>query len=485
MLTAGTQLTKAVMSEWPHVDSDEKYRVLFRSIDTGFCIIEVLFDPAGRPVDYVFLDANPAFVAHTGLHDAIGKRILDLAPQHEKFWFETYGRIVRTGQPERFEHRADALGRWYSVYAFRYGPPEQHRVAILFDDIKERKWAEAELRESEERFRQFAEASSGAMWIRDAATLAMEYASPAIATIYGVEPGTLLGDVALWAAAIVPEDRDLALEHLERAQRGQAVAHEFRIHRPSDRTVRWIKNTAFPLRDANGSIKRIGGILEDVTEAKLAIEHQGVLLAELQHRVRNTMAIVRSIVTRTAERAENVREYADLMTGRLLALARVQALLTRAPNDNVSLKTLVRDELSAQAQHEGQYVLDGPDIALSPKAAEVLTLAVHELATNALKYGALSVSDGKVNVQWSTFEKQGSPWLDFNWVEEGAPEQPPEHKHRKRGFGIELIERRIPYELGGSGQVSIEAGGARCHLEFPLKAGASILATGAPMKIAR
>lgn len=470
------------MSEWPHVDGEEKYRMLFRSIDTGFCIIEVLFDDAGRPVDYIFLEANPAFEVQTGLGDAIGKRIRSLAPHHEEFWFETYGRIAKTGQPERFEHRADALGRWYSVYAFRVGPPELRRVAILFDDIKERKWAEAELRDSEERFRQFAEASSGALWIRNAATLAMEYASPAIATIFGVEPGALLGDVKLWAAAIVPEDRDDALEQIERARRGQPVMHEFRIHRPSDQTFRWIKNSAFPLRDANGSIKRLGGIFEDVTEAKLAIEHQGVLLAELQHRVRNIMAIIRSITTRTADNASNVREYADLMVGRVLALARVQALLTRAAGANVSIKTLVHDEVSVQAQHASQYQLDGPDIALSPKAAEILTLAVHELSTNALKYGALSAADGKINVEWSTFEKQGATWLDFNWVEEVAParQQRFVDRQRRRGFGIELIEGRIPYELGGRGQVSIQASGARCHLEFPLEEGASILATDAP-----
>jgi CheY-like chemotaxis protein len=123
-------------------ESESKYRGLFLSIDTGYCVIELLFDEAGAAIDYVFLEANPAFEKQTGLLDAMGRSIRALAPKHEAFWFETYGRIARTGVPERFEHRADALDRWYSVYAFRIGKPQQHRVAVLLEDITERKLRE-------------------------------------------------------------------------------------------------------------------------------------------------------------------------------------------------------------------------------------------------------------------------------------------------------------------------------------------------------
>ncbi|KMO44998.1 methyltransferase [Methylobacterium tarhaniae] len=312
----------------------------------------------------------------------------------------------------------------------------------------------------------------------------MEFVSPAVAKIYGVDADALLGDVARWASLIVPDDRDAALNHLKVARAGEAVVHEFRIQRPSDGAFRWIRNIDFPLRD-DGHIPRIGGIAEDVTEAKLATEHSAVLLAELQHRVRNIMAMIRSVTRRTGERAVTVPDYAELLMGRLLALARVQALLTRAANVSVGIANIVRDEVSVQAQHEGQYDLDGPDVALSPKAAEVLTLAVHELATNALKYGALSVADGKVTVRWSVVEKRSSPWLVFDWTEEGAPErpQPTQDAPRRRGFGSELIEARVPYELRGRGKMTVEPGGARCHLEFPLKEGASILETGAPQRM--
>lgn len=336
--------------------------------------------------------------------------------------------------------------------------------------------AEAALRASEERFQQFAKASAAGLWIRNADTFDMEFVSPSIGAIYGVEPDALLGDVKAWAGMIVPEDRERALAHLEEARQGQPVTHEFRIQRPSDGAFRWIRNTDFPLRD-DEHIPRVGGIAEDVTEAKLAIEHQGVLLAELQHRVRNIMAIIRSMARRSADGAADVEEYRTRLEGRLLALARVQALLTRHANTGGSLRDIVESEVGAQAHGGGQYELVGPDVQLSPKAVEVLTLALHELATNALKYGALSIPEGRLRVGWAPFEKRGRTWLALDWIEEGAPPRGPVSR---RGFGSDLIEGKIPYELGGSGRISIEPGGARCRLEFPLKDGESILETDAP-----
>ncbi len=125
--------------------SETKYRTLFESIDVGFCIIDVLFDDQGRSIDYRFLEANPAFINQTGLTNAIGKTIRELAPSHEQFWFDVYGAIALSGTPARFEHQAEALPspRWYEVFAFRVGAPDENRVAVLFRDIAGRKRREA------------------------------------------------------------------------------------------------------------------------------------------------------------------------------------------------------------------------------------------------------------------------------------------------------------------------------------------------------
>jgi PAS domain S-box-containing protein len=125
--------------------SEENYHTLFESIDEGFCIVEVIFDGAGEPIDYRFLEVNPAFERHTGLRDAAGKRMRELEPRHEAHWFETYGRIARTGEPERFQNAAEYLDdRYFDVYAFRIGAPEERKVAILFTDITRRREVEEE-----------------------------------------------------------------------------------------------------------------------------------------------------------------------------------------------------------------------------------------------------------------------------------------------------------------------------------------------------
>jgi PAS domain S-box-containing protein len=129
-------------------DSEARYRVLFDSIDEGFCIVEVLFDYESKPVDYRFLVTNPAFEAQTGLVGAQGKRMRELAPKHEEHWFEIYGKIALTGEPARFQRQAAQLHRWYDVYAFRFGNAGDRQVAILFNDITKRKESEEALREA-------------------------------------------------------------------------------------------------------------------------------------------------------------------------------------------------------------------------------------------------------------------------------------------------------------------------------------------------
>ena len=135
-------------------ESEDRYHTLFESLDQGFCVFEMLFDGEGRPVDYVFVEVNPAFEAQTGLVSAVGRRISELAPGHEQRWYNLYGEVALTGTPLRVEDVAQALGRWYEIYAYRVGEPEQRRVAALFNDVSERKRDEARIREMNETLEQ-------------------------------------------------------------------------------------------------------------------------------------------------------------------------------------------------------------------------------------------------------------------------------------------------------------------------------------------
>lgn len=123
--------------------AEVRYKELFNSIDQGFCTIEVAFNPAGKPLDYRFLEVSPSFERQTGIQNGAGRWMREIAPDQDEFWFETYGRVAWTGEAARFEHFSTPLGRWWTVYAFRIEDPQLRHIAVLFNDITERKQAEA------------------------------------------------------------------------------------------------------------------------------------------------------------------------------------------------------------------------------------------------------------------------------------------------------------------------------------------------------
>jgi len=162
--------TKLRQTEAALRDSEEKYRELFESIDQGFCTIEVLFDEHGKAVDYRFLMVNPAFERQTGIANATGRRVREIAPFLEEHWFRIYGQIAMTGEAMRFENSAAELNRHYEVSAWRIGEPEERKVAVLFNDISHRRRAEEAVRESEERLRFALESCRIGAWDVDLAS---------------------------------------------------------------------------------------------------------------------------------------------------------------------------------------------------------------------------------------------------------------------------------------------------------------------------
>ena len=249
---------------------------------------------------------------------------------------------------------------------------------------------------------------------------------------------------------------------------------------------RWWSPVNSPILDENGEVEAIIHNANDVTDdrrAEAALRDSErraqLLLAELQHRVRNILTMVRSIARRTADTYDDPDDYARHLDGRLSSLARVQSILTRNPSRGVELHHLVLDELKSHAALPVHYQIDGPDVELSAKAAEVLSLAVHELATNSTKYGVLSGSEGKIRIDWTVDDRDGQPWLHLTWHE---PFDPALDRPARTGFGTDLIRNRVPYELHGTGDIRIGDGEVDACIAFPLANGQSKLESAATDK---
>jgi PAS domain S-box-containing protein len=347
----------------------------------------------------------------------------------------------------------------------------------LTRELSERIWsaverarAEAALHESEARFRQFGNASSDVLWIRDAKTLQWEYLSPAFETVYGeARDDVLRGDnLASWADLIEYEDRDRALASIARVRSGEHVTFDYRIRRPCDGEVRWLRNTDFPLVDEAGRVQRIGSICHDATGEKATAERMGVMVAELQHRTRNLIAVVRSIISHTLTASSSLDGFKLQIDGRLSALSRVQGLLSRSEQEPVTIGALVRLELDALGRDVWQDRVDiaGPEIRLRSSIVQMLALALHELAANARKYGALSTDHGRLRIAWQLEQRGKAPRLALSWVEENVRRvgAPPDRK----GFGRELIEHALPYSHGAETRYELDETGLRCSIALPL-----------------
>ena len=221
-----------------------------------------------------------------------------------------------------------------------------------------------------------------------------------------------------------------------------------------------------PCRSIDNFVAGVVITFIDVTAIARAEERQRLLLAELQHRVRNTLSVVRSIARRSAETSVSVEEYASHLDGRLNAFARTQAVVTRDPESGVDIEYLIVEELLVYNVREGEHLrVSGPTMRLQSKAAETFALAIHELATNAIKYGALSQPTGRINISWRIDKAAEPARLVFDWREKGGPSVTPP---KRKGFGSELLERTIAFELKGKTTLSFDPAGFSCTISIPM-----------------
>jgi two-component sensor histidine kinase/response regulator RpfG family c-di-GMP phosphodiesterase len=275
--------------------------------------------------------------------------------------------------------------------------------------------------------------------------------------IFGVDPIDFQITVENIQALIHPEDWVSLVEVARGMSRGARTQQtEFRVVRPNG-DVRWCIGTAAASIDEAGNVVRINGVTIDVTDRKEADERQVLLAREVDHRARNALAVIQSIIRLT--RAKSVEDYVQAIEGRIKALARAHTLLSDSRWRGADLGTLVGEELAPYRAGD-KIQCHGPDISLQPATAQGLALALHELATNAAKHGALSSSAGKVSLNWEL----GADALTLHWVENGGP---PVAEPSSRSFGLKVISASIEQQLGGKAAFDWNNAGLRCLFAIP------------------
>ncbi|NGM21093.1 PAS domain-containing protein [Roseomonas stagni] len=311
--------------------SEARWRGLFAAMHEGFALCEMVRDEAGRDVDFRYLEVNDAWERLTGItrKAAEGQLVSVLIPGVEPFWIETYGRVVRSGEPAHVEYQVATLGAWFEVFAYR------------------------------------------------------------------TEPG------------------------------------------------------------------RFAAVFLNVTERKASEERQALLAREVDHRAKNALAVVLAALRLT--RADSLPAYRAAVEGRVAALARAQTLLARENWSGAALAQLLEGELKPFIGEGQHLVLEGPPVHLQGRAVQPVAMAMHELATNATKHGALSVAGGRVSVSWRT--EDGGATLVMRWRESGGP---PAVAPNRQGFGSRVLEATLRGQLGGGIAMEWSPQGLACTMTLPL-----------------
>ncbi len=273
-----------------------------------------------------------------------------------------------------------------------------------------------------------------------------------------------------WLDAVHPDDLQLTQDGWQDARTSGEYYVEHRVRRSADGEYRWHQTRARPVPGSSIDAFDWVGTMTDIDDLRSLKDRQQVMMAELQHRTRNLLAVVQSIANQTVRNSDSIEAFGDEFAGRLRALSRVQSILVSAGHGDVDLRTLVTAELEAHAEQDaghGKITIDGPEVALPAISAQAFGLALHELATNAVKYGALAQPAGKLGVTWQVEDNGTKPRVKLEWQESGV-QMPQPGVSPRRGYGTELIERALPYQLRAKTRLEFRSDGVFCAIAVPL-----------------
>jgi PAS domain S-box-containing protein len=360
-------------------------------------------------------------------------------------------RIFRGGQVRWIESRV--------LISYNEAGRPVRRIGAQID-VTERKQAEQALGERNIQLALAAKAGLVGTYAYDADTEIMQI-SDGYAAIHGFPEGTTEIGRNECLAGVHPDDIGRVEQFRSEAFREHRHEYnvEYRIIRPGGE-LRWVETRCFISYGGGGRPHRVVGVSIDITERKRVEEQQRTLLAELDHRVKNALATVSAVVSHTQQGSRSVADFVAALDGRLRSMATTHELLSSHRWQGVSLTEVVRRELAPYATLDNTEI-NGPPILLKPEAGQAMAMVLHELATNAAKYGALSTKNGRVSIRW---DRHLRSHLVFEWQESGGP---PVVALGKSGYGTSTIRGLIPYEFGGTVDLVLAPEGVRCRLELP------------------
>lgn len=436
--------------------SELRFRRLFEEARDGV----LLLDPATEKI----VDANPFMTELLGYtrEQLRGKELFEIGLPKDRIASKDAIRQLKKQGHIRYEdlplETSTGVRRRVEFVSNLYIENGREIIQCNIRDISDRKKTEEELA----RRARLLDLSHDAIIVRDAGDHRITYWNRGAEELYGWSREEAVGQVQhalLHSEFPKPFDQIIAELHRDNRWTGELVQTK-RDGNAITVQSRWVLD-----HDESGNPTSVLSTNTDITERKRSDQHRALLMAECDHRVKNTLTTVQSIARHTSVHATSIDDFRDAFDARLMALAQTHNLLTLGQWRSASLRNIVVAEMSPYNDDKSQRaVIAGEDVKLNSSQALIIGLAVHELATNAAKYGALSVPEGRVDISWDISADADGPVVQFRWIETGGPavEQP-----RRRGFGTRLIERALKHDLEAE-QVDLDfhPDGVRFSLQF-------------------
>ena len=335
----------------------------------------------------------------------------------------------------------------------------QHEARRYLEKLQER---ERQLYESEAKFYAIANSVDQMIW----STLPdgfHDYYNDRWYEFTGVPEGSTDGEA--WNGMFHPDDQAYAWQKWSHCLKtGEPYEIEYRLrHRSGE--YRWVLGRAQPVLDKDGTILRWYGTCTDIHEKKVAEEQRQLMLGEMNHRIKNTLAMVNVMVSQTLRRAESLSDAQTAIQARIGMMAQAHDRMINAAWAETHLLDVVETALSPHKTDDRRFKIEGPNLSIGSKQALAITMALHKLSTNACKYGALSTQYGTVHVNWSAVQNDGCATFRFGWTERGGP---PVQTPTRRGFGSRMIEQALAGYFNGSAELIYDRDGLIFNLTAPM-----------------